>query len=146
MLICRRCGEVTGEEHLSSYEEVHAWSSLGQPFAEKRVDYECGCGGRLVTARKCPICDEWYVEDEGSICEECFEKGETLDNALKVGEEDCRDVLVNGFVYYYLGADKINEILMSVVKATCDPKDKKIPRYCELDSQWFRDFLEAGAE
>ena len=146
MLICRRCGEVTEEEHLSTYEEVHAWSSLGQPFAEKRVDYECGCGGTFVPARKCPICDEWYNEDEGSICDECLEKGETLENALKVGEEDYRDVRVNGFVKYYLNVDQINDILISVVKAMCDPKDRKIARYCELDSGWFRDWLEAEAE
>ncbi len=142
MLVCTSCGVVRHEETLNTYEEIHGMTSMGNFLAEERCDYTCECGGDLVEAKKCPICNEWYAKREGYICDECLDKGETVENALKLGDEEYSKVAINGFVKFYFSEDEINEILIEAAKSMCKPNDKKVAEYCERDIFYFKEWLE----
>lgn len=145
MLICKRCGELRNESALTTYEEIHGSTCMGQLLAEKRYDYECDCGGTFTSANQCPICHSWYDKEQGTICEDCLEEGETVENAIAVGEEDYATVRVNGFAAAFLGKERINQILVEAVKRECKEGDISIALFCEKDKLWFMQWLEEGA-
>jgi hypothetical protein len=142
MLVCNICGEVISEEELRTYKEIHGYSSLGQAFAERFTDFRCDCGGDYVEATECACCGKWFDnEDLHGICEGCLEDYETLDNAIKIGEQYTEKVEINNFLASVFTAEQINEILATAAKERFADHSKEIVDYLECDKQAFSEWV-----
>ena len=137
MLVCTNCGSVYEEEEVRRKrydEELH--------YTE--VYYKCHhCGDdELVEATECEICGEYFYDEEGlGICEECFEKNETVETALEYGAEREESVAINGAFYAVYTEEEINAILTKHFEEHFTDHSKKIIRFCEEDKSDFADWL-----
>ena len=134
MYICDKCGEIRDDFDLRSYKEAHG---------EKLTDYSCGCGGELVEAKQCPICEKWFIaEKTNSVCETCMKEYETVGEALDMGERDKKSVDgINGFIAEVLTVEQINKILTKWVEENFTDHSKPVVDYCECDKDYFCDYL-----
>lgn len=134
MYICDKCGCTVEESELGTYREAHG---------EEITDYSCGCGGELVEAKQCPICEKWFIADEiGAVCETCMKEYETVGEALDVGNREKVSVDgINGFIAEVLTVEQINKILTKWVEENFTDHSKPVVDYCENDKQYFCDYL-----
>ena len=130
MLICEHCGEIYDEDDVGSHYEEHG---------ELRGD-GCRCGGELVEAVRCPICDEYIPEGE-HICSKCYDDGMTVENAVKYGAEYPIQIAINGLVAELLSAQTINEILIDYIYEYYKDGCKEVRDYFETDPYDYTDFL-----
>lgn len=130
MIICENCGKIYDEDDVGTYLEAHG---------ERRGEV-CSCGGELVEAVHCEICDEYVPEGE-TICYGCYENGMTLENAVKFGEEQPIDIPINEFIANVLSVEEINSILIEYVYANYKDKCNEVRNYLELDPNCYEDFL-----
>lgn len=78
MYKCDTCGEVM--EELGSYREYH--DELDECPYEEMTDWDCVfCGGTFQGAKECPVCGEFYLEDESkhNWCQSCLDEYKTPD-------------------------------------------------------------------
>ena len=84
---CTECGNVTAFPKIKI-----EYGGCGYSENYLACDY---CDGECEEAKKCPICENYYTEDEiiGGLCNDCFKEAITLENALQFAqscnEEDC---------------------------------------------------------
>jgi hypothetical protein len=88
----------------------------------------------------CKICDEYIPEGE-HICYDCYEHGITVENAVKLGEEQPTYIHINEFIANLLSEKEINEILINYVYSNYTYKSKEVRDYLELDPSCYEDFL-----
>lgn len=145
MLICRCCYKTLEESDLSSFQECHGYSSLGQGFNETIVDYGCSCGGEYEDAKRCKVCGEYMPESHGYICSYCKEENITLENAIALSAKSHfkYDVEVSELAQYLFNEDKINEILNDYIKAHYTDNSPEIRKYLLEDEESFADFVKA---
>lgn len=105
MFICDKCGKKVKE--LALYTQYEQLGDMRVPTMEYELD-TCGCGGEYKEATKCPICHEYFLEDEIGCCTECFEKNLTKENCLKAGENLYE---VNDFLAFVFSQTEIEELL-----------------------------------
>jgi hypothetical protein len=134
MLICNHCGCTVEESDLSIVKEPHG---------EEHIDYVCSCGGDFVDAKQCPICENWFAEEETySVCETCMKEYETVGEALDVGDREKVSVDgINGFIAEVLSVEQINKVLTKWVEENFIDHSKPVVEYCENDKQYFCDYL-----
>ena len=93
-------------------------------------------------ASRCPICDNYYDGTNGfSICEDCIDYHETVENALEIGSENTEMVAINGFVASVMDEALINEILCKAAKRLVSDTDKFVEHFCEFDKFYFVDWV-----
>jgi hypothetical protein len=111
--ICENCGEVFDEDDLVTISE-HT-EHFGCPCCYEETDMSCCyCGGNLVEATKCPVCDE-YMSDDKQICDDCYnsvlaDEDKAIETARYVNQEK-ETVEINSFLWYHFSKDEIEEIL-----------------------------------
>lgn len=130
MYICDKCGKQVDE--LAMYTQYENLDGQRVPTMEYEID-DCHCGGTYQEAKKCPICGEYYYNDEVyECCEKCFEENLTLENCLATG-----DTLneLNFFLTDIFSYREIEEILIN--------EFKKLNPY--LQKQYMRKFAEENS-
>lgn len=134
MLICNHCGCTVEESDLSIVKEPHG---------EEHIDYVCSCGGDFVDAKQCPICENWFAEEETySVCETCMKEYETVVEALDVGDREKVSVEgINGFIAEVLSVEQINKILTKWVEENFVDHSNPVVKYCEDDKAYFSEYL-----
>lgn len=134
MLICNKCGCTVEEYEIKTYRES---------YGEEIPDYSCSCGGELVEAKQCPICEKWFVEEGAcAVCETCMKEYETVGEALDVGDRAKVSVEgINGFIAEVLPVEQINKILTKWVEENFTDHSKPVVDYCENDKDYFCDYL-----
>lgn len=77
---CTECGNVTAFPKIKT-----EYGGCG--YSESYLACDC-CGGECEEAKKCPICENYYTEDEiiGGMCKDCFKEEITLENALQFAQ------------------------------------------------------------
>lgn len=130
MIICENCGKIYDEDDVGTYLEAHG---------ERRGEV-CSCGGELVEAVHCEICDEYIPEGE-HICYGCYDNGITVENAVKLGEEQPIYIPINEFIAHTLPVKDINYILIQYIYDNYTDKSKEVRDYLELDPTVYEDFL-----
>lgn len=84
MLKCKECGQVFDDDEIVRVKDDP--SPDGVSLTSGYYEYwECPhCGSdELIEANECPMCGEWFAEDEGlTICAEC--QKELLDELEKI--------------------------------------------------------------
>lgn len=118
-------------------------------FTEFQFDRQtCFCEGAIVPCKICVICGTLYNTEDWwkgyNICEHCFRKGETIENAFKYAEEcGCSvPVEINEFVVTLLGEERISQILNDYIIEHYKNDDENVRRFLEADSMAFAWFLE----
>lgn len=63
--------------------------------------------------KRCPICEREFDEEEmdNDVCDECLQKNNTYENALKWGASDKTAVTINGYLAWQFSVEAIEEIL-----------------------------------
>ena len=119
MYICERCGW--------EYEELPSGAEprpYGESYVlENMVYHTCDCGGELVPAAICEICENVFAEDEltAGVCHDCMNEGATADNAVKFAESmEERDTAEINPVWAYMFAGEIDSILEDEFKRRAD--------------------------
>lgn len=142
MLICNKCAKTLSEDSLPCRREARGETSLGNTFYERCADALCECGGDFVEATICPICENYYDSANGfSICEDCIDCHENVENALEIGSENTEMVAINGFVALALSNEMINDILCREAKKRLSDTDKSVKEFCEVDKYYFVDWI-----
>ncbi len=77
---CRECGNVTAFPNIKT-----EYGGCG--YSESYLACDC-CGGECEEAVKCPICENYFIEDEtiGGMCKDCFNDSITIENAMAFAE------------------------------------------------------------
>ena len=90
---------------------------------------ECPSCGYNITdeMEECVFCGKLYAEPNilNRVCKDCLKEHATVDTALGYGERYTHFVELNGFVAYFLGQDRINEILEKYVRNSNEETLKK---------------------
>lgn len=152
MYICDECGNVVCEHDLQTRKDFKPVEmSLHTDWCYETMTAPCECGGEFVKAKKCEICGEYIPEDGLDLCDNCIEKGETLENALKIGDENNISVEINGFLASMFEKDEIEEILTRELKrADVDfiksSIREKVSNYLNEDVDSFVQFLKEEKE
>jgi RecJ-like exonuclease len=144
MWICEDCKEVY--EELRTAKEKHPY---GQGYVEEEIEiYECDCcGGDLVEAKCCPICDYTIIPKDEDICEDCIKEGCTLENCLEMGNDTTEEYDINGFLASVYSLDEVIECLLAdFSKMPQHMQQEYIENYCKEDKWFFTDFLERKAK
>lgn len=140
---------------MAMYDEFMCDCCGSTSFNERELDTGiCRCGhGNVVKCQPCAICEtlipthEFSTSDFDNICDECFDKGETVENALEYADVcSCPvDVPINEFVAEALGVERINQILADYVRQNIGDYSKEVCHYVEGDKICFAEFLENKA-
>lgn len=77
---CTECGNVTAFPNIKT-----EYGGCG--YSESYLACDC-CGGECEETEKCPICENYFTEDEmiGGMCRDCFKEAITLENALQFAQ------------------------------------------------------------
>ena len=137
--ICESCGELFEEEDLDfggekQYEYVDKGCCVVPYFVGySHEDLTCSCGGRIVEAKKCDICNKYahikYNEYSVCVCEDCVEKYKTTELALRVGDYRHKKVDINEYIARVLTEEEINEVLWEYVKDISPLKSYEATKY-----------------
>lgn len=133
MLVCVNCGKIFDEE-IGTHTEYHGHSA----YYNEVVDNDAVCPdchyGELVEATKCLVCGEWFYDENGvEVCEVCIDKSANIENGYELGEHDCCEVKVNGFLASVFTEDDIHAILLDYLKANKDKYAKEIKDFYRFD-------------
>lgn len=116
------------------------------------------CGFLFSNQDECPSCGSTFVDELeecvfcgrsvtkpyiwNGVCNSCQKEYATVDTALGFGERYTDVVEINGFVSYFLGSDRINEILTNYVRnANQETLSKDAVRFCEDDFDCYTMYL-----
>jgi DNA-directed RNA polymerase subunit RPC12/RpoP len=106
--ICERCGRTLEESETElSYDDTIVC---------------CSCGGEVVPAYRCEICEEIIPEDEiegcdHHVCRTCLEsKRYDIDFCTKVGESEGTECCLNSFLSDFFTESEINELMLTALK------------------------------
>lgn len=98
--------------------------------------------------KTCPICEREYDEEDmmWSVCDSCLFAAETYENALAWGNEEKKEIEINGFLAYAFTSDQIEEVLREKLdeygNITIDRARKSYAEeYCYDDKSAFADWL-----
>lgn len=99
------------------------------------------CGYLFMNQDECPCCHSKYVGELeecifcgkptsapyiwNGVCTDCQKEHATAETALAYGERYTDVIEINGFVSYFLGQDRINEILTNAVRNSSEETLKK---------------------
>lgn len=148
MLICNKCGAIIENDELKMTTQCHGYSSLGQAYNE-RIPESCRCGGEFIEATKCEVCGEWFDDTEiCGVCNDCLEENYTVEMALKIGDDNRRNVEVNSFISNILGSDKINAILEKYIEEHYTDGCREVKDFLNRDKSCFAEWVvsERGAK
>lgn len=98
MYKCDRCGDVV--EELDTYQECH--HELDECPSVERTDWDCGCGGTYFEVEQCPICGEYFEENQLDYgwCQACLDEQKTPESTLQYIDSDPdfqREFYMNGW-------------------------------------------------
>lgn len=81
------------------------------------------------------------------VCRNCLKKSVSVDMALAIGERYSDVVELNSFVVYFLGEDRIKEILMNaIVNGNPETLKRDAERFCMDDLDCFAQQLKDMAQ
>lgn len=130
MFKCYDCGVVFDEPYIC--EEAH-----GEKFG-------CcpRCKGSFDEAKKCEICDEYFLEDELNgrlVCDDCIEEQKrNLEICYKVSGDEKEEVKINALLASLFDTYDIEEILY---ERLCKEKIVDCSKFIEQDKYWFAEKL-----
>ncbi len=100
MYFCVECGKLIEEHQIEKWAEPHGEQMEGCPY----------CYGALEEAHKCPICGEYFREEDliNGICGGCAKKDFEYETALKylIDMKILRDFFL---VWYWQVADRVSD-------------------------------------
>lgn len=130
--ICEECEKVIDEEELETYKEPH-----GEVF-----NMWCYCGGEYVPAETCELCGEPCLKIYSGVCAECLNDCAELEEAIDYGEQNKKEILINGYLAREFTLEEIELILMREVREEKRLGLKlKYEEFCLEDKCDFAEFL-----
>ena len=147
MLACKYCLSTFDESEVDVRRNVYGRTSLGNELSEFVGLCPYCQSDDVVEATICEICNHPFADTENlGICECCLEEEETVELAIKMGEESTIDVELNGFIATVLTKDKINSILAEYVRSNYSDNSLPVTRYLESDKQALVEFIKDERE
>lgn len=131
--ICEDCGRVLDEEELPVYKEDYGFQTgVGWKSMEQELLDSCSCGGEFVEATECETCGEYFNDcDNIKICENCIEENATFENAIEIGEQNPKEISINGYLASEFTNEEIEEILKRELVESSEFVDKRQHKeYC----------------
>ena len=101
MYICKECGCTYTEDAVPTYQD---FTQLG----EKGFIDDCSCGGEIVEAYECVLCDELSAN---VMCDKCLNENITFETVLRYGNDTKQNIEINGYLAHEFTEEQINEIL-----------------------------------
>ena len=126
MFKCDKCGEIL--ENLPVCKDTITIDGYSYTIQEYGFD-ECKCSGIFKKAKHCPICNEWFIEEDRDCCDKCFEENLNKETLVDIGYNPFD---INDFFRSVFSDIEINEIL----ELEFDKIDE------ELKKQYYRKFAE----
>lgn len=130
MYICTECMEVF--ENLSWWTEPHGEEMCGCPY----------CGGTAQEAKKCEICNEYYLEEElhGGVCDKCIgEYRKDFNACYKVSLGETTEIEINSLLASLFDAGDIEQILKEYIRNRW--QDVSCDKFIDEDKSWFGERL-----
>ena len=144
MYKCENCGAVFTATEVPIHKEYHHELD-GCPY--ETFIGNCSCGGDILEAEQCVVCDEYVFGDElvCGVCQSCREYFLTAENAIDFAckqENIKQEYNLNWLVPYLFTDVEINEILLRELQGLLSTKI--LP--CELEDVINNDGEDAWAE
>lgn len=147
MFICKDCSEVFGEENIG-YSNSYLCTIDGVSYSERVIGDCPNCGGELVPAKQCKICEDWKDEEtdicnyslRGNVCYQCLDKKSTRKMAITIGKEFREKVEINGFLANIFTTNEIEAILSKELLQRGDAS-AKAKEYCSTDLNCLSEFV-----
>lgn len=126
MIMCEHCHEVVDAD-----------------TDEKYCDSDGVClickQGHFVETELCPVCGEHYIKpDEYKVCDQCFKKHSTIDNAIRFGSEHPERIELNEYLAFEFSQFEIERILVEKLK---QKKGDHLKEYLEDANYDFQEWL-----
>ena len=136
MFKCLECGHVFLEPKIWREERGEFW---GAPCYESMAGCP-RCNEAFSEAYRCKVCGDYFLEEEmhGEVCCECIRDNSDFDSCYAVGENNQKEIQINGFLSYFFTSSEIEHILKSILL-----ENKKIDcsEYINEDIVWFAEQL-----
>ena len=151
MYICECCGNVVCDYELQTRKDFKPVEmTCHTDWCYETMNAPCECGGEFVEAVQCAVCGKYKEKDEYSVCDECLEEAETLENALEYGAEAEETIEINGFLAQVFSNTEIEEILVRELNNARNSFMKPfvqemISEYVNEDRGTFSDFVDRRA-
>ncbi len=135
---CLDCGNIFDEG-----EEARWTENMGEYWGTPCLESMTGCPlcrGDYDETIPCEICGSEHLENElnNGICEECIESFKTdIDICYEVGQNDIRDIKLNGFLSTIFEQAAIEEILFKFLKEREKIEKVDCSEYINEDEIWF---------
>lgn len=130
MFKCDSCGKC--EKQLPLCRDTIDFDGYTYTIQEFGYDV-CECGGEFKDAKECPICGEWFIEEDFDCCDKCFEESLNKETIVGLGYNQFD---INDFFRSVFSDTEINEIL-----------EREFDKIDEgLKKQYYREFAEGTYE
>lgn len=148
MLVCEDCGEVYEEDNVTT-SKSYLCTIDGTNYYENVSDGCSKCGGELVKADKCAICDSWKDKEvalsyslnyQCYVCYDCLQEKSTPNVALTIGKNNPQNVSINGFLSHIFTPAQIEDILSNELIKKGDIS-VKARRFCNDDTYCLADYV-----
>ncbi len=133
MYICKECGRTYTEDTVPEYQDF-------TPLGEQGFIDDCSCGGEIIEAYECVLCDE---PTANAVCNKCLNENITFETVLRYGTDAKQNIEINGYLAHEFTEEQINEILERELReAKKLGYQTKHKEYAKYDLNHFETWLE----